>query len=170
MIEFKIGDIVRVKPERTYNYCITTKDMGSAKIIDIKEEKVSILVLAHKHEAYIGKTYTIDYNNLELIPNGIKLINGDIVTKRNNTRLIVFDGYLLNDRATKLLGCYNEELLHDNNEEYDIIKVKRNGIVIFEREEKTELQIELEKIEKEQLELAKKQKELADRVAKLKES
>lgn len=66
-------------------------------------------------------------------------------------------------KCNKNIECYKENLLrNDHRKEFDIMQVIRNNEVIWERIEKSPLQIELENLEQQQ-------REIADKLAKLRE-
>lgn len=86
----------------------------------------------------------------------------DVVIMRNKLRYVFFDGVIVHTNVwSEYLNEYNEDLTkHDNEKRLDIMQVYRNGILIFDRVEKSPIQIEIESIEEEQRKLADRLSEL----------
>lgn len=86
----------------------------------------------------------------------------DIVVMRNTKRYVYFQEEFLSRIEDLFLNDYYVHLLRlDKQNEYDIVQVIRNNEVIWERIEKSPLQIELESLEQQQREIADKIAELS---------
>lgn len=87
----------------------------------------------------------------------------DVVVMRNTKRYVYFQEEFLSKIEDLFLNDYYVHLLRlDKQNEYDIVQVVRNKEVIWERIEKSPLQIKLEELEKQQ-------RAIADEIAKLRE-
>lgn len=86
----------------------------------------------------------------------------DVVVFRNEERCVYFDNAFLNKHnAYKRIEYYGDNLVrNDKTNKYDVMKVYRNGIIVFDRVEKSPIQIEIESIEEEQRKLADRLSEL----------
>lgn len=85
----------------------------------------------------------------------------DEVVLRNGNKNVFYQNGLRGERG-KYINRYEENLMRDDNRnEFDIMQVIRNNEVIWERIEKSPLQIELESLEQQQREIADKISELS---------
>lgn len=88
----------------------------------------------------------------------------DVVTFRNKERLVYFGSKFMNEGYGTRVYMYEESLKrNDDEKQFDIMQVYRNGILIFDRIEepaKPPMQIEIESIEEEQRKLADRLSEL----------
>ena len=88
----------------------------------------------------------------------------DEVVYRYGNKSIYYQGDFMGHHA-RSINCYKENLLRDDSyTEVDIMQVIRNKEVIWERVEKSPLQIELESLEQQQREIADKIAELSKKV------
>ena len=142
-MNFKIGDKVRIKNnleeienfegdfldilnDYIGNICTIEKIIRGGRAVNVKENNwtwdIRALELAN-----------ITINNLQF---------GDIVTLRNGERYVVADCYLhgesdmYNGDCYSIYDMYNKDLTqNENNEDEDIVKVQRDGKVIYDRED-----------------------------------
>ena len=86
--KFKVGDIVKVKPESYGEYTITTSDMTIGKVTNVSERgDITIEVLKHKTMPdKVGKEYDVKSKYFDLEEEATKLYNGKIIfTKGDDT-------------------------------------------------------------------------------------
>ena len=85
--KFKVGDIVKGKPESYGEYTITTSDMTMGKVTNVSESgDITIEVLKHKTMPYqSGEKFVCKSKYFDLVEEAPKLYNGKIIfTKGDN--------------------------------------------------------------------------------------
>lgn len=93
------------------------------------------------------------------------LQEGDIIVCRNSFRLVYFnkkfmDGNMVNTELTRYEDNLIRRTFPNKMPEFDVMQIYRNNELIFERIEKTEKQIELEKLKGNIKELEKRIEEM----------
>ena len=87
--KFKVGDIVKGKPESYGKYTITTSDMTRGKITHVSDDGnfITIELLEHKTISNaIGVKYDVESKYFDLVEEAQKLYNGKIIfTKGDDT-------------------------------------------------------------------------------------
>ena len=85
--KFKVGDIVKGKPESYGKYTITTSDMTRGKIVCVSDDIITIEVLSHKTMPYhVGEKFVCKSKYFDLVEEYPKLYNGKIIfTKGDDT-------------------------------------------------------------------------------------
>ena len=85
--KFKVGDIVKGKPENYGEYTITTSDMTRGKIVCVSDNIITIEVLEHKTMPdKAGSKYDVESKYFDLVEEAPKLYNGKIIfTKGDDT-------------------------------------------------------------------------------------
>ena len=142
-MKFKVGDKVKTR-------------FGIGKIVETKNWGIPYLVYhdvwneghdgnGDSEQFYEGNhCWWFDENDLELA--NTTTINdlqfADVVTLRNGERYVVADNTLYGEDdcyqmdAWGIENCYNNDLTYNEDDgDYDIVKVERNGSIIYEREE-----------------------------------
>lgn len=162
MCKFKIGDKVR----RVANYGHGhVPSWGIAVVTGVPDIRGNSIYLDNDTE------YTHHTDSYELVEPAKTFTKSDLkdgmrVVYRNSDERYVLDGaflriYLVNGvknfQRTNHVDSYTEDLLDDPNNgksDLDIMKViDRDGTVLFEREEKSQQEIEMEKLQKQIAEL-----------------
>jgi len=88
----------------------------------------------------------------------------DEVVYRNSEKNIYYQGKFRGDFSRDIYYYNNDLTRDDEQDEFDIMQVIRNKEVIWERVEKSPIQIELESLEQQQREIADKIAELSKKV------
>lgn len=86
--KFKVGDIVKGKPESYGEYTITTSDMTMGKVTNVLESGyITIEVLKHKTMPYrVGEKFVCKSKYFDLVEEGSNIYNGKIIfTKGDDT-------------------------------------------------------------------------------------
>lgn len=132
-----------------------------------------------------GKEYIMSYKGLEKVDNSIKskLKSGDRLVARNGIVYIVFDNKMVRKVSWNTLDAYNDDLEAECvnlGSQFDIIKVYRPSIIVamvnfdfeqfpsknaellWEREEKSAKQLQLEPLQKQAQKVADVIKKLQD--------
>lgn len=132
-----------------------------------------------------GKEYIMSYEGLEKVDNSIKskLKSGDRLVARNGNVYIIFDDKIVRKVSWNELEAYNDDLEVKNinlGSQFDIMKVYRpscaiamvnfdfeqfpskNAELLWEREEKSAKQLQLEALQKQAQEVADAIKKLQD--------
>ena len=159
MAKFKIGDRVRVI--KTSGYYENFKGNTGTVIEDddvpyVQWDKANNETYHHYDN---GKEYDkvkcMNEDDL-IMANDLKLNDlkfGDILTVRNGERYVCGDGFMFGEKSSYYLDCdimrdhYTDGLEHNDDEDYDIMQVEREGNIVYISEEKKEMTIE--EIEKE---------------------
>lgn len=152
--EFKIGEVVKLYS--VWDDLLVEKGMGFfAERLDSSRCTGDI---ASVREIDLEKVENMDKMK-EFTKSDLKEF--DEVVFRNGNKNVFYQNGFRGD-CSKYIKCYEENLLrNDNREEFDIMQVIRNKEVIWERIEKSPLQIELESLEQQQREIADKIAELS---------
>lgn len=136
-MKFKVGNIVKFSEKMIGNH-------HKPKVIfdDIPRKIIDINLLNKFKLEDLPENIFLE-NELELVDFTIDDLQfADIVTTRNGKRYVVADGCLYGEDSDNYSDCdtiaewYNYDLTYfENNKDYDIIKVERDGNVIYERKE-----------------------------------
>ena len=147
-MKFKVGDKVKIKNN------LKGIDAFNGGYIDELDKYVgnivTIAMMINENSVRFREIpYTWDTRALELA--NITTINdlqfADVVTLRNGERYVVADDYLYGEDDDYYIDSryiedyYNNDLTYNeddgdyDDEGYDIVKVERNGSIIYEREE-----------------------------------
>lgn len=156
--DFKIGEKIRL--DSVFGYDISTGKSVGFRAKRLNGESGSKNVV---REFDLEKVENMDKTK-EFTKSDLKEL--DEVVYRNGDKSIFYQGDFRGIR-TRYLEYYEENLLrkvlrNDGNNGADIMQVIRNKEVIWERIEKSPLQIKLEELEKQQ-------RAIADEIAKLRE-
>ena len=181
-MKYKVGDKVLVSNnvkgyinDGNGNAIHFTRDMEKykGKIVTIKECMKSINKYSIKEDW--GAYYWMDDCFEDLTSPKTLLRSGDKLTLRNGC-----EGYVLLETNSiysstgggriDFLSNYYDDLKYLVSQEsrHDVVKVHRDGKLIWQLDEKSKEQLELEKIEAEIRELSTQQTKLADRMSELK--
>ena len=155
MIEFKVGDKVRVRKDLQNGYC------GIGLLPEYQKGQVYTIQKIN-YDSYIleedERKYNFGFDMLvpvvPLTPKDLQF--ADVLTIRNGERYAYIDRYMYGESDNYSCDCckleenYNNDLTsEDGDEDWDIVKVERKGEVIFERAEETKREMTIEEIEKE---------------------
>ncbi len=154
-MKYKIGDKIRVRKDlkegREYKIYVSNK-MTSYKgqIMTIKaiEDDCYILKEAKRTDGFPEWYWTDDMlENVVLTISDLQF--ADILTLRNGERYVYTDnhiygeGYHYHCDADTVKADFRENLTRDSSfAEYDIMKVEREGQIIFERQDVREMTVE----------------------------
>lgn len=144
-MRFKVGDKVKAISN---NYGVTTKSnnwIGIITRVDNDDEQwFDAKTTACEEIEHIGDTfYSLNSIDFELIGNFTinDLEFADIITLRNGERYVLVEDTMYGEDSCYDCDCdnigdYNNDgTRRYGNKNYDIMKVERNGKVIFERDE-----------------------------------
>ena len=148
-MKFKIGDRVKAISD---NYGFTTEENEWKGIVTkVEEEEFSARTTYSKNKSCLGKVFIcLEYKNFEKDDTSARddLQFGDILTLRNGERFVYADGVIHGESedyyadCDTVSMCYDNDLIYNSSHsECDVMKVERNGIVVFEREEVKEMTI-----------------------------
>lgn len=148
MTKFKTGDKVKLNPEiENFKYGrgdVLFNEVGIIKKIEDEEVIVDFPSLS----SWCGLISEI------ILVRRINLLDdlqfGDILTLRNDERYVYVDGSMFGEKADYYMDYYgvkkfyNENLMYGDSDcrKYDIVKVEREGRVIYEREDVREMTVE----------------------------
>jgi len=150
--KFKVGEKVRVKKELKTNSKLVIQDSMydfCGKIATITEVRnISDDVYERYRIAGCCWAFTREmFEKLTIELNGIQF--ADIITLRNKQKYVVADNCLYGEDSCYIADCnsldsenYNDDLTSIEDSNYDIVKIEREGQVIYEREEIKEMTVE----------------------------
>lgn len=104
--KFKVGDIVKGKPESYVEYTITTSDMTMGKVTNVSESGyITIEVLKHKTmPGKVMEKYDVDPKYFDLVEEAPKLYNGKIVFTKGDRIFKTSHIYEVKDGRIKTVG------------------------------------------------------------------
>lgn len=140
-MKFKIGDRVIGNEKADREYHITKKGY-IGKVTDTDKGSRSDIKLNDEH--WVSSSCFDLYQPIKEVED---LQFADILTLRNGQKYVKADEYMMGEESgyisdgDTISSYYNDDLTHKCNDERDIIEVKRDGMIIFEREEAREMTV-----------------------------
>ena len=155
MSKYKVGDKVRIKKdlkvEQEYNECGFAPEMAQycGKILTIKNAQTYACGDRYDLEGISHYRWSNDMLETYIVNSLGDLQFGDILTLRNGERYVYTDKTIYGERnhyhcnRDIVTMSFKENLTRDSSlHEYDIIKVEREGQVVYEREDVREMTVE----------------------------
>lgn len=156
--KFKVGDKVRIRKDlkegnsyRIYVHQNMATHAGEIKTVCEIVNKTTY-VLDVPREGGLEWHFTEDMLESAMMTTIDDLQFGDVLTLKNGERYVFADKYMYGEDEDysrdydKVDENYKDNLKYDNDDsdyrEYDIVKVEREGQVIFEREDVREMTVE----------------------------
>ena len=147
--KFKIGDLIR--GTRNGMYAVTDEEMARGKVTIVYDnDNIEVEILEHKNQSRVGEKYDVESKYFELINFELSDLQfADVLTLRNCERYVYADDVMRGEKLDynsdgNTISCwYNDDLTqNEGDRSEDIVKVERNGQVIYERQEAIEMTVE----------------------------
>ena len=177
MEKFKVGDICKIVGNRNKHGYEIGEEVELLRIFDSTSTcsgDLGIAFCSGYVNSYKARTYRdivreIDLEKVDTMEKMKEFTKSDLqecdeVVFRDGNKNMYYQGDF-RGKGPRRVDCYKQNLIRDDSEHnVDIMQVIRNKEVIWERVEKSPIQIELESLELQQREIADKIAELSKKV------
>ena len=142
-MELKIGDKVKLNPKmRDFKWSragVSYEEIGI--VLRIAKDRESVTIDFPSHPCWKG----LEKELIKVCTTTDDLKFADVITLQNGERYVFADGYMFGEGSTYEMWCckitnhYNDDFdALSGNYEIDIVKIERNGVLIYEREKPRE--------------------------------